>query len=139
MSFDPEFPTRLISTLTPELQHEYQLNRYQWKDTHGGFFTTGGLLICYESNILVRKSIYFPKSNVVRLSWSRIDFFPKSNIIGLLRRRREIVFELDKLLSLRKHKFENDYMTLVITTRSSCLSRPLRSRIYTGVTTRGPV
>ena len=84
-----------------------------------------------------RKSIYFPKPNIARLLWSRIDFFPKSNIIELFRRRREIVFELDKLLSLRKHKFENGYMTLVITTRSSCLSRPLHLRIYTGVTTRG--
>ena len=85
-----------------------------------------------------RKSIYFPKSNIFRLLWSQIDFFPKSNIIELFRRCMEIVFELEVLLSLRKHKFENEYMTLVITTRSSCLSRPLRSRIYTGVTTRGP-
>ena len=47
--------------------------------------------------------------------------------------------ELEILLSLRKHKFENEYMTLVITTRSSCLSQPLHPRIYTGVTTRGLV
>ena len=42
-----------------------------------------------------RGSIYFPKSNIIRLSWSRIDFFPKLNITKLFRRRREIVLELE--------------------------------------------
>ena len=62
-------------------------------NTLGLWRHSGALLLRVEYTR--RKSIYFPEPNIVRLSWSRIDFFPKSNITKLFRRRREIVLELE--------------------------------------------
>ncbi|PCH34984.1 hypothetical protein WOLCODRAFT_155631 [Wolfiporia cocos MD-104 SS10] len=45
MSFDPEFPTKLLNLLPDDIVGVYRLNRYEWSDTIGAFLNSGGIVV----------------------------------------------------------------------------------------------
>ncbi|PCH38840.1 hypothetical protein WOLCODRAFT_158380 [Wolfiporia cocos MD-104 SS10] len=45
MSFNPEFPVKLLNLLPNEIVGVYRLNRYEWSDTIGAFRNSGGIVV----------------------------------------------------------------------------------------------